>query len=80
MDMATLVEEQARKAVVFRTPGVSRGFLSEGKMEGEPDRLKIEGVNLQVKYSLSRTFLSSLPGWPSNKTSTPTYGIQHVYI
>ena len=52
LDMTSAVEAAARKAVVYQTKGISRCFLSEPKMDGQPARLKMEGVNLQVRSTV----------------------------
>ena len=48
LDMTSMVDAAARRAVVHETNGITRCFLSEAKGEGQPARLKMEGINLQV--------------------------------
>ena len=53
LDMLSLVETEAKKAIVYHTPGISRSFLIQSKKPGEEGlmRLKTEGINIQVRQA-----------------------------
>ena len=50
LDMTSLVEELAKRAVVYQVPGISRAFLTDSQKPGEEGtHLKTEGIDIQVK-------------------------------
>ena len=53
LDLTSLIEELAKRTVVYQVSKISRAFLSDSTKPGEEGtHLKTEGVNIQVHKSL----------------------------
>lgn len=52
LDMTTLVEEEACKAIVYQTPGINRAFIVKDmdSKGGSGKMIKTEGVNIQEMF------------------------------
>ena len=55
--MASIIEKEAKRMVLYQVPGISRCFLSESRELGQEGTMKLrfEGVNIQVGGNPSPT-------------------------